>query len=247
MEWNAKQYDQQHNFVTKYGENLLTYLPTTPCTILDIGCGTGALTNTMAQQGHQMLGIDASATMIQQAKQLFPELNFKQTDILTFQSQKSFDILFSNAVFHWIPQQTELLERCHQLLINHGKLLCEFGAKGNIQQIEQAFIEELHTNHFEYHSPFFFPSTDEYQQLLETAGFEILHLIDYDRPTVLKGEQAGLRNWMKQFFATHLEKIPLTMQEQIFQNIEEKLAATLWKTDHWEADYRRIQVFVEKI
>lgn len=245
MEWNVQQYDQQHDFVTTYGKDLLTYLPSAPSKVLDIGCGTGGLTQEIAQQGHRVTGIDPSATMIQQAQALFPDVHFQQADILDFHANNSFDVLFSNAVFHWIPQQEALLQHCRQILKTGGTLLCEFGAQGNIQQIERAFIEELHKIDVSYHSPFFFPSVEEYRVLLGEAGFEILHLVDYDRPTVLKDQRAGLRHWMAQFFADDLEKLSAEEQTTLFQNVEKKLEKFLWKADHWEADYRRLQ-FVAK-
>ncbi len=242
MEWDAKKYDQQHDFVSKYGENLLSYLPKNPRKILDIGCGTGNLTDAIAQLGHDVTGIDASATMIAQAQANFAGIPFQHADILTLTAENQYDLLFSNAVFHWIPEQDQLLQVCRQLLQKDGLLLCEFGAENNIHQIQIAFVEELHKLDISYHSPFYFPSTAEYRTRLEQNGFEILQLLDYDRPTMLKGEKNGLRTWIKQFFAADLEKLSHSEQEKLFANIEHKLKASLWKDDHWEADYRRIQV-----
>lgn len=45
MQWNSALYDQKHDFVAKYGEGLLAFLPENPAqAILDLGCGTGTLT-----------------------------------------------------------------------------------------------------------------------------------------------------------------------------------------------------------
>lgn len=189
MEWNSENYDHQHGFVAKYGENLLRFLPENAKTVLDIGCGTGILTQEIAALGYTVKGIDASETMIATARKNFPTVDFSQTDILKFSSEKEYDLLFSNAAFHWITQQDQLLQVCHRLLKVGGLLICEFGAKDNIAQIQAAFSQALKSLGKDYQSPFFFPSDKKYAQLLEAAGFEVLHLVSYDRPTPLKGKR----------------------------------------------------------
>ncbi len=58
MKWNAEQYETQHAFVFKYGANLLDQVPKTATSVLDVGCGTGDLTDQLRQRGCAVLGID---------------------------------------------------------------------------------------------------------------------------------------------------------------------------------------------
>jgi ubiquinone/menaquinone biosynthesis C-methylase UbiE len=46
----------------------LSQLPSTPHTILDIGCGTGTFALELAELGHQVTGLDPSAQMIETAR-----------------------------------------------------------------------------------------------------------------------------------------------------------------------------------
>ena len=42
MKWDSILYDEAHGFVSKYGEEILSYLNPKPYeSILDLGCGTG--------------------------------------------------------------------------------------------------------------------------------------------------------------------------------------------------------------
>ncbi|MFT9242330.1 MAG: methyltransferase domain-containing protein, partial [Bifidobacterium aquikefiri] len=63
MKWNAQQYETQHDFVFKYGAGLLDQVPETATTVLDVGCGTGDLTDQLRQRGYAVVGIDQSAEM----------------------------------------------------------------------------------------------------------------------------------------------------------------------------------------
>jgi len=66
--WNAGLYDDKHSFVFKFGEDVVQLLaPLSGERILDVGCGTGYLTNLIAQAGARVTGIDKSASMIQRA------------------------------------------------------------------------------------------------------------------------------------------------------------------------------------
>ncbi|KRM77041.1 class I SAM-dependent methyltransferase [Secundilactobacillus collinoides] len=111
MKWNAEQYETQNAFVFKYGANLLDQVPKTATSVLDVGCGTGDLTDQLRQKGCAVLGIDQSAEMIAEAEKLYPETSFEQQDITTMPIVHTYDVVFSNAVFHWITDQNQLLSQ----------------------------------------------------------------------------------------------------------------------------------------
>ena len=71
--WNAYLYDSKHNFVSSYGHQVITLLaPKQGEKILDLGCGTGDLANELYKMGVQVVGVDHSPAMIEQAKQNTP-------------------------------------------------------------------------------------------------------------------------------------------------------------------------------
>lgn len=245
MEWDAQNYQKNHDFVFQYGASLLAFLPNSPATILDIGCGTGELSHQMTELGHRVLGIDASPNMIQQAQKQFPGEKFQVANALTFETAQPFDVLFSNAALHWITDHKSLLSQFQKLVKPGGLFICEFGGAGNIAKITQAFETELEQLGKSYQSPFFFPSCEEYQPLLEANGFLVELLQEYDRPTPLKGEN-GLRNWLKQFFYSNLSSLSEAKQNQVLSGVETSLKESCWKDTFWEADYRRIRIVAKR-
>src|SRR6516225_6556009 len=80
-QWNAAEYDAKHAFVYEKARGLVELLaPKAGERILDLGCGTGALTAEIAARGAEVLGVDRSEEMIAQARKKFPALRFEVMD-----------------------------------------------------------------------------------------------------------------------------------------------------------------------
>lgn len=242
MEWNSTLYDKKHGFVAEYGKGLLEFVPKNDeQAILDLGCGTGVLTVQLADLCDKIVGVDSSQSMIEKAKEQFSNIEFKVCDALALPFENEFDVVFSNAVFHWISDHDALLKNIHKVLKPQGVLVCEFGADGNIAAIENAFIKACNSLGYSYEPKFNFPTVEDFGKLLENNGFAIDRIYDYDRPTILKDNEQGLVNWMKQFFAFELEVMPEHIQAMIFEKVEELTRDILWNGSEWIADYRRLR------
>ena len=248
MQWNSTLYDQKHDFVAKYGEGLLTFLPENPAqAILDLGCGTGTLTAQLAARGSRVVGVDSARTMVERAKVQYPELAFQVCDALSLPFEGEFDVVFSNAVFHWIADHDTLLENVRKALKPGGQLICEFGGAGNIAAVEQAFNRACEELELAVRAPRFnFPTPEEFSARLARHGLAPVQVYDYDRPTPLKDGEQGLANWMRQFLAGQLEALPEQMGQALLARAEELARPKLWDGGHWTADYRRLRAVARK-
>ena len=246
-EWNAVLYDNKHDFVAEYGKGLLEFVPENKAQrILDLGCGTGTLTAQLACLAQTVIGVDSSASMIKKAREQYPALTFSVCDALLLPFEAQFDVVFSNAVFHWIKDHDALLQNVLKVLKPNGWLVCEFGAHGNIATIEKAFMEACKDFGYQYHPRFNFPTSEHFADLLQASGFMIDKIYDYDRPTPLKDGERGLENWMKQFFASDLELMSEKMQDEIIHKVQDATRETLWDGKEWVADYRRLRAVAHK-
>lgn len=243
MWWDAALYEGRHGFVSAYGESLLTWVPEYPQgAILDLGCGTGVLTAALARKAGSVLGIDSSVQMIEKARTDHPALRFAVMDALTLPWENVFDVVFSNAVFHWISQQERLLGGVCRALRPGGRLVCEFGARGNITQIEQAYACAVRRHGVNYESPFFFPEPEVYREMLWQAGFHVTELEVFNRPTPLRGGEEGLRVWLRQFLSADLARFPELMRRTLLSETEQALRSLQWDGTKWVADYRRLRI-----
>lgn len=247
MEWNSTLYDNKHDFVAEYGKGLLEFVPDNMNQkILDLGCGTGTLTAQLSNLAHTVIGVDSSSNMIEKAQSQFQNIKFMQCDALALPFENEFDVVFSNAVFHWIDDHDTLLKNVYKVLKKDGMLICEFGAVGNIATIENAFAQCSEKLGFEYRPKFNFPTVKTFERHLKDNGFQIDRIYDYDRPTVLKDGEQGLSNWMKQFFASELALMPEAVQNEIFYSVEKLTKDALWNGREWVADYRRLRAIAHK-
>jgi trans-aconitate methyltransferase len=241
--WNATLYEDQHAFIWKYGASLIDLLAPQPGeSILDLGCGTGQLTEQIAKTGAAVRGIDADAAMIAKAQQNYPDLQFAQADARNFQVDLPVDAVFSNAVLHWVKEPDAAIQCIHQALKPGGRFVAEFGGKGNVQAIEQA----LRHGHPAYISPWYFPSVAEYATRLEQQGFEVVLATLRDRPTPLEGAEAGLANWLRMFANNLLDQLSLAQQNQVIASVEQHLKPSLYAEGAWTADYRRLCIIATK-
>ena len=89
----------------RYDSFLLSLVPQSATTVLDVGCGPGRLTAKVAASHREVVGIDLSTQMIARAgERAHRDLSFICDDFLThdFGSEK-FDCLLTAAALHHVP------------------------------------------------------------------------------------------------------------------------------------------------
>ena len=244
--WNANLYDAKHDFVWKYGSDVVSLLAPQPGErILDLGCGTGHLSAQIAESGARVLGVDRSHEMIQAARQAYPKLKFEVADATELTFDGEFDAVFSNAVLHWIHEPARVIQGVCRALAPGGRFVAEFGGKGNIGKMVRAFdhaLARVNSPKAGKINPWYYPSVSEYSALLEQNGFEVRFITLFDRPTGLADGAAGLRNWIAMFGSAYLEGLDAAQRENFLRRVEDFLRPDLFREEQWWADYRRLRL-----
>ncbi len=245
MIWNANLYDNKHDFVSRYGEDVIEWLqPRKGERILDVGCGTGTLTNKLVESDAEITGLDASIDMIAKAKATYPNIPFFVKDATNFSFDEPFDAAFSNATLHWIHKQEQVLQCVYNSLKEGGRLVFEMGGKYNVASIYNAVINAITEAGYLDDIPdntFYFPSVAGQCLLLEKVGFTVSDVAYFKRPTELKGEE-GMKNWIVQFGTFLFNQISSDNIENIIKMAVEKLRLTNYKNGIWYADYVRLRI-----
>jgi trans-aconitate methyltransferase len=250
-QWDASEYDAKHAFVYEKAKGLVDLLkPKAGERILDLGCGTGVLTSEIAARGAEVLGIDRSIEMIEQAKSKFPALQFEVADARELKFDSAFDAVFSNAVLHWIPEPEKVVVGIARALKPSGRFVAEFGGKGNIQTLVSGFhaaFASLGIKEPEGVSPWFYPGIGEYASLLEKNGLEVQQASLFERPTVLEDGTRGLENWIRVFRRTFVEKMGEETTAKWIKEVERICRPKLFHDGDWVLDYRRLRLVALKV
>ena len=127
FDWDSKQYLKFAAERTQPSIDLVHRLTTAaPARILDLGCGPGNSTAVLRKYfpAAELIGVDNSSAMIEQAKQDYPDLSFR-----LFDANDSFhnlgpqwDVIFSNACLQWVPDHQTLLVKLLDALTDDGEL-----------------------------------------------------------------------------------------------------------------------------
>ncbi len=146
--WSSAQYLKFKNERTQPSVDLAKRIELeNPEKIIDIGCGPGNSTNVLKNLFPKayILGIDNSKNMIENARENYPDLEFKVCDaekeLGNFEND--FDIVFSNACIQWIPNHSVLLENMFSLLKKGGVMAIQ--TPMNYEEPIHKIIEETVT------------------------------------------------------------------------------------------------------
>jgi trans-aconitate methyltransferase len=249
--WNPSLYDRKHSFVTEYGKDLLSLLAPRPSErILDLGCGTGHLTQTIADSGADVVGLDSSPQMIDSARREYPDIEFVVADASDFTFDARFDAVFSNAALHWVRRAESAAGCISRALKPGGRFVAEFGGKGNTANVTAAIEESVfELTGKEARHPWYFPSIGEYASLLERHGLAARSAVLFDRPTKLEGPD-GMRNWLVMFCSWIFQELADPddrLTRRILELIERKLRDKQCVEGEWFVDYRRLRITAEKL
>jgi len=162
--------------------------------VLDLGCGAGRFAHFIGHEASTYLGIDASANMIEAARNSYPSLSFLRNDIIEFDTDdSSWDVilLMGNILDYLQPfgRRTAILKRCKNWLSDGGKII----GSSHLAKVGQAagyYREDYHGASVKNYRASLAENISE----VEACGFEvILSYRDYRN-----GSKADWFYWLAQ-------------------------------------------------
>ncbi|KRE49652.1 malonyl-ACP O-methyltransferase BioC [Paenibacillus sp. Soil522] len=163
---------------------------TTKLNIVEIGCGTGTLTEMLVNDwpGASITALDIAPAMIEVAEQRVKASNecgssssrvrFLLADVEKWASDasaESFDIIVANACFQWLSRPSETLGKLRRLLRAEGLLVFTTFGPDTFRELHEAFNAVYRASGIEpQRHGLSFQSSGEWQSLLQEAGFSTI-------------------------------------------------------------------------
>lgn len=251
--WSPTDYATNAAFVPALGSAALELLAPQPGElILDLGCGDGVLTRKIMDTGARVIGLDASAEMVEAARCRGVDAFMADAQALDLENQAlrfgQFDAAFSNAALHWMLDPDAVAEGVFKVLKPGGRFVGEMGGHGNIATLRAGIRDELTQRGYPVPAgdPQWYPGVEEFVRLYACAGFTQVQAHLIPRPTPLP---TGVAGWVRTFRSGWLDVagVPSEAREEVAAAIEARLRPLLQQSDgSWTADYVRLRFSMRK-
>jgi trans-aconitate 2-methyltransferase len=232
--WNPADYARHSRGQERWALELMELLNLRPGErVLDIGCGDGRHTAEIARRlpDGQVVGIDRSAEMIAFAKQHFfgGNLSFRQADASSLPFRAEFDVIFSNAVLHWIRDHQPVLAGISRSLRPGGRCVLQMGGKGTGAGVVQSFDHCFDDPKWSVGGrlteiPYGFHGSDEYRGWVIESGLvpDSVELIEKDM--VHDGREAFV-GWLRTAWLPYVERVPTDRRAEFLQSVTDDYIA----------------------
>ncbi len=245
-EWDAEVYDRVADPQYQWAQEVIDRLQLRGDEmVLDAGCGSGRVTELVIERlpEGRLVGIDGSASMVEMArKTLGDRAEIREGDLAELDLHEEFDLVYSNAVFHWIPDHENLFRRLGAALRPGGRLVAQCGGHGNVASLVAVIAEVAAQPRFGQHfegmsSGLNFATPEETEPRLRAAGFEDVRCW-LQRKDTRPSEP-------KPFLATvtlgpQLERLPEELKEPFVDEVAERMGEPL------VLDYVRLNIEARK-
>ncbi len=220
-EWNAQAYDRLANPMQSWGEAILGRMDLRGDeTALDLGCGSGRLTEHLLRRLPQgrVIAVDRSANMLAAAREhLEPKfaghVEYLRRSLELIDLDGVADLAFSNAALHWVRDHRALFAAIYRALKPGGWLVAQCGGGPNILRVRQRAqvlmdAEPLRPYFEGWPGPWEFASPEVFRERLATAGFINIETSMFDVP-VVQTTFDRCRDYLENvILGTHLDRIP---------------------------------------
>ncbi len=242
-DWDARTYDRVADPMTRWGSTVLDRMPLRGDErVLDAGCGTGRVTEQLADRlpdGH-VIALDGSASMVAAARERLARFGDRVDYVVADLGEPLpidglVDAILSTATFHWVPDHDALFANLAAVTTPGGWLVAQCGGAGNIASIQRvlATIGDgwLGAVHFE--------TVAATTRRLEAAGYLDIECWMTDEPTRFEPGEPFETYLRTVVLGAHLGRLPPTEHDAFVRAVAEGVGQPL-------IDYVRLNIVAHR-
>lgn len=252
-EWNASVYHRVSDPQFTWGKTVLERLPLRGNeTVLDVGCGTGRLTEVLAERlpHGRAIGVDQSTNMLATARTAMRasvrgRVTFVRADASALPVVARADAIFSTATFHWVRDHDRLFRSLFTALRPGGRLVAQCGGGPNIKRHHDRAAALMRQPEFARYydawtDPWEYADAGTTTARLEAAGFADIMARVIPAPTVFPDRAAFVEFVTNVIFRHHIAPLPDDARKRAFVDTLADAAAAdpvPFEVDYWRLDF----------
>jgi trans-aconitate 2-methyltransferase len=123
--WDDRQYLKFADERTRPAHELLARVPLLDAgRVVDLGSGPGNSTALLQERWPKahITGVESSAEMLRRARADYPSIEWIQADLRQWRPDAPVDVLFANAVLHWVPNHASVFPALFEQVAAGGAL-----------------------------------------------------------------------------------------------------------------------------
>jgi trans-aconitate 2-methyltransferase len=250
-EWDAETYHRISNPQFDWGMVVLgRHLLEGHELALDVGCGTGRLTEKLIERlpRGRVVGIDLSSNMLRGAREFLrthERIRFVVADAGALPVRGRADAIFSTATFHWIAEHPRLFRSLFDALKPGGRLVAQCGGAGNLERIHERSSALMADAQFAgyfttWKDPWEFANAETTERRLLDAGFEDVRATVETSPVVFPDAESFRTFITNVICRPHLAHLPETALREAFVGRLTEMAGG--DSPPFELDYWRLNL-----
>jgi trans-aconitate 2-methyltransferase len=219
--WNAEVYDRIGTPMRGWAQQVIDDLQLSGDeTVLDAGCGSGSVTFdllTKLPRG-KIYAVDASSEMVESLSRQIAERGVTNVvpmvaSLTDFTLPEQVDCVFSNAVFHWIPDDDALFGCLYRAVKPGGRLRAQCGGYGNNAHVLEAVAAVRQEPRFAQHLGGFSDSKkyrkpEDAKGSLERAGWRDVRASLFEAPIPFDREEDAALYVQTILLRDHVARLP---------------------------------------
>jgi trans-aconitate 2-methyltransferase len=219
--WNAEVYERIGTPMRRWAQAVIDDLNLSGDeTVLDAGCGSGSVTFDLLERlpRGRIYAVDSSPEMISNITQAIDERGVTnvipmQATLTDFELPEQVDVVFSNAVLHWIPDDKALFGCLFAATKPGGRFRAQCGGAHIFAKfmlaVDAVRMSEPFAQHLgDYRDGKNYRSPERAVQLMETAGFTDARSSAFDAPVEFEVEDEAALYLRTIILRDHVANLP---------------------------------------
>ena len=185
--------------------------------IIDLGSGPGNSTEVLASlwPNAELTALDSSPDMVEMGRQQYPNYRWIAGDIAHWAASDvdQFDIVFSNAALHWVPDHAGVFPKLLQRVASGGALAVQIPSDVNapahtvMRELATSSVREWHAHDL----PFYYELLSAHASAVDLWETTYIHILENAEGIVEWYKGTGLRPFLDAL-ATDAEKERFTFK-----------------------------------